>query len=397
MKEQMKTLEGVKIIDFSHALSAPYGSMLLTDQGADVIKVENPRGDVFRTALGGAYSAIVNRNKRGICVNLKTDEGKEIIKKIILESDVLIENFIPGVIKKLGFGYETVKAMNPRLIYCSLSGFGQTGPYKNLGGYDVVAQAMSGVMVSTGFPDRPPVRIGPSIVDMGSGMYLAMGILLALMDRERTGKGQRIEISLLETALSWMAPFAAKYTMDGELPQRWGSGFFAFAPYQVFESSDGYAFVGVSTDAFWKAFCDAFDLKDLHERKEFSNIPGRLENREEINRLVQIELKKYTTADIIARVRKAGVPCASVNSIKDAMDDPHVKERDILDSMDHPECGPIKFVCNPIIRNGKIPKVRFPSPAIGEQTVEVLSELGYSDDEIEGLLSSEVAIAYKKK
>ncbi|MCD6224954.1 MAG: CoA transferase [Deltaproteobacteria bacterium] len=227
-EEQGLTLKGVSIADFSHALSAPYGSMLLGDQGADIIKIENPKGDIFRTLMGGAYAAVVHRNKRTISLNLKMDEAKEIARKIVEKSDVLIENFTPGAIERLGFGYDAVKEYNPRIIYCSVSGYGQTGPYSKLGGYDVVAQAMSGIMDNTGENGRLPVRIGPSIVDMGTGMYLGMAILLALMDREKTGKGQRIEISLIETALSWMSAQAAYNSMTGEVPLRFGSGFFLF-------------------------------------------------------------------------------------------------------------------------------------------------------------------------
>lgn len=396
MKEKMKTLEGIKVADLSHALSAPYATMLLADQGADIIKIENPKGDVFRTTLGGAYAVVVARSKRSISLDLKKEEGKEVLRKILADVDVLVENFTPGVIEKLGFGYETVKEMNPRIIYCSLSGFGQTGPYKNLGGYDVVAQAMSGVMVATGDADRPPVRIGPSIVDMGAGMNLAMGILLALMDREKTGKGQRIEISLLETALSWMSPFAARYSMAGELPQRWGSGFFAFAPYKVFESSDGYVFMGVSTDNFWEAFCKEFELNDLFAREDFADIEGRIGKRDEINTLVQDALKQYTSDKILEKLRKAGVPCSPVYNIGETLDDPHIKERDILKTFDHPVYGTVTFVCNPIIRSGKVPDMHFPCPDLGEHTLEIMKEIGYSDDQINKMLSLGAVLAPEK-
>ncbi len=396
MENQKKTLEGVKVADLSHALAAPYGSMLLADQGADVIKIENPNGDVFRVSLGGAYAAVVNRNKRAISLDLKKEEGKEALRKIIADSDVLIESFTPGVVEKLGFGYEAVKKINPKIIYCSLSGFGQTGPYSKLGGYDVVAQSMSGIMACTGYADRPPVRVGPSIVDMGTGMYLNMGILLALMDRERTGKGQRVEVSLFETAMSWMSAFSARYCMAGDLPERLGSGFLLFAPYQVYESSDGYAFIGVSTDNFWKKFCDSFDLKELFAREDFATFRGRVAKRDEVNELVQGAMKNYTSEDIIARLRKAGVPCSPVNTVKDTLDDPHVKERGIMYSTNHPECGDITFPLNPIFRDGKVPEVVSDSPKIGQHTREILSELGYSDEQINELIASGAALDKKK-
>ena len=393
---QHSTLEGITVADFSHALSAPYGTMLLGDQGADIIKIENPTGDIFRSMIGGAYAAVVHRNKRTIALDLKMEEGKQVAWEIIKKADVLIENFTPGAFERLGFGYEDVKAVNPRLIYCSLSGYGQTGPLKKLGGYDVVAQAMSGIMQATGDPDRLPVRIGPSIVDMGSGMYLAMGVLLALMDREKTGKGQRVEISLLETAMSWMAPFIARCSMNGEIPQRWGSGFAPLCPYKVFEAKDGSVFIGVSTNNFWERFCNAFGFNELFERQEFKDISGRVANREELDGLVQERIKKFNAKDIIDKLRKAAVPCCPVNSVKDIMEEPHVKERDYLADHDHPVCGSIKVGKNPISRNGCFPEIRFPSPSLGQQTRDILSQVGYSEEKIKELISSGAAVAGKE-
>jgi len=393
---QNLTLEGITVADFSHALSAPYSTMLLGDQGADIIKIENPKGDVFRDLIGGAYAAVVHRNKRTIALNLKMEEGKQVAWEIIKKADIVIENFTPGAFERLGFGYEEVKAVNPRIIYCSLSGYGQTGPLKKLGGYDVVAQAMSGIMQATGDSDRLPVRIGPSIVDMGSGMYLTMGILLALMDREKTGKGQRIEISLLETALSWMSPFVARCSMNGEVPQRWGSGFAPFCPYKVYEVKDGSVFIGVSTNNFWERFCKAFNFNDLFEREVFKDISGRVSNRDELDGLVQGEMKELSAKNVIETLRDAGVPCCPVNSVKEVMEEPHVIERGCLVDHDHPAYGPIKFIKNPISRDGQFPEVRFPSPGMGQQTKEILTQVGYSKEKIEELISSGAAVTGKE-
>ena len=394
--KQGLTLKGVSIADFSHALSAPYGSMLLGDQGADIIKIENPKGDIFRTLMGGAYAAVVHRNKRTISLNLKTDEAKEIARKIIEKSDVLIENFTPGAIERLGFGYDAIKEYNPRIIYCSVSGYGQTGSYSKLGGYDVVAQAMSGIMDNTGENGRLPVRIGPSIVDMGSGMYLAMAILLALMDREKTGKGQRIEISLLETALSWMSAQAAYNSMSGEVPLRFGSGFFPFCPYKVYEAADQCVFIGVSTNNFWEKFCKEFDLMNLYEREDFKNPEDRVAKRDELDGLVQDAMTTLKAADIIGRLRKVGIPCSPVNNIQQAVAEPHVIERGCLAEQDHPVAGKIKFVKNPINRDGEFPEVRFPSPSMGQHTREILAELGYTNDRVDSLIASGAAVAGEK-
>ncbi len=395
-EEQGLTLKGVSIADFSHALSAPYGSMLLGDQGADIIKIENPKGDIFRTLMGGAYAAVVHRNKRTISLNLKMDEAKEIARKIVEKSDVLIENFTPGAIERLGFGYDAVKEYNPRIIYCSVSGYGQTGPYSKLGGYDVVAQAMSGIMDNTGENGRLPVRIGPSIVDMGTGMYLAMAIMLALMDREKTGKGQRIEISLIETALSWMSAQAAYNSMTGEVPLRFGSGFFPFCPYKVYEAADQCVFIGVSTNNFWEKFCKEFDLMNLYEREDFRNPEDRVAKRDELDGLVQDAMKTLKAADVITRLRKVGIPCSPVNNIQQAIADPHVIERGCLAEQDHPTSGKIKFVKNPINRDGKFPEVRFPSPAMGQHTRDIMAELGYAGDEIDSLISAGAAVEEEK-
>ena len=395
-EEQRLTLKGVSIADFSHALSAPYGSMLLGDQGADIIKIENPKGDIFRTLMGGAYAAVVHRNKRTISLNLKMDEAKEIAQKIVEKSDVLIENFTPGAIERLGFGYDAVKEYNPRIIYCSVSGYGQTGPYSKLGGYDVVAQAMSGIMDNTGENGRLPVRIGPSIVDMGTGMYLAMAIMLALMDREKTGKGQRIEISLIETALSWMSAQAAYNSMTGEVPLRFGSGFFPFCPYKVYEAADQCVFIGVSTNNFWEKFCKEFDLMNLYEREDFRNPEDRVAKRDELDGLVQDAMKTLKAADVITRLRKVGIPCSPVNNIQQAIADPHVIERGCLAEQDHPTSGKIKFVKNPINRDGKFPEVRSPSPAMGQHTRDIMAELGYAGDEIDSLISAGAAVEEEK-
>ncbi|WDN87234.1 hypothetical protein BuS5_00202 [Desulfosarcina sp. BuS5] len=395
-EEQRLTLKGVSIADFSHALSAPYGSMLLGDQGADIIKIENPKGDIFRTLMGGAYAAVVHRNKRTISLNLKMNEAKEVARKIIEKSDVLIENFTPGAIERLGFGYDEVRKYNPRIIYCSVSGYGQTGPYSKLGGYDVVAQAISGIMDNTGERDRLPVRIGPSIVDMGTGMYLAMGVMLALMDREKTGKGQHIEISLIETALSWMSAQAAYNSMTGEIPLRFGSGFFPFCPYKVYEASDQCVFIGVSTNNFWEKFCKEFDLMNLYEREDFRDPADRVAKRDELDELVQDAMSKLKAGDIIDRLRKTGIPCSPVNNIQQAVAEPHVIERGCLAEQDHPTAGKIKFVKNPINRDGKFPEVRSPSPEMGQHTKDIMSELGYSDDEIETLIAAGAAVAQEK-
>jgi len=394
--ERVRTMEDITIADLSHALAAPFGVMILADMGANVIKLEEPRGDIMRTTAGGAWDIMCNRNRRNIAVDLRQKEGKEILTKILRKADVLVESFTPGAIERLGFGYETVREINPGIIYCSVSGYGQTGPYRDLRGFDVVAQAASGLMMNTGDEDRPPVRVGTSAVDLGSGEYLAIGILLALRDRKKTGKGQRLDLSLFETALSWMSQYTLSYVLSGQLPQRLGSGFAAFCPYRVFEASDGYVFIGCATDPMWKNFCDAFDLKELYGRQELVKTNGRLERRKELDDLVQNAMSDYKVGEIVERLEKAGVPVTRVNTVKDTLEDPHAIDRGIFCTQEHPKFGAVKFTYTPIRRDGKYAEIYRPSPGIGEHTRDILSEAGYSDKEIDGFLSSGVCRAAEK-
>jgi crotonobetainyl-CoA:carnitine CoA-transferase CaiB-like acyl-CoA transferase len=308
----MKTLRGTRVVDLSHAVAGPFCTMLLADLGADVVKVEPPSGDHFRPALDGAYYAAINRNKRGICLDLKRSNGKDALSRLLRTADVFVESFTPGTIDRLGFGYEEVKALAPGVIYCSVSGFGQDGPYRDLPGYDVIAQAMSGIMMATGEPDRPPVRIAPSLIDMGTGMNLAIGILASLLDRQSTGEGQQVDVSLLETAIWWMGAFIVQHAMTGEEPRRIGSALGSFAPYQVFTAADGPVFVGVSTQRFWQRFCQVLDLEELLEDPLFSDMSSRVNNREALNRIVAAALQDLTVSEAIGRLREAGVPCAPV-------------------------------------------------------------------------------------
>ena len=391
-RRTVKKISEIKVLDASHAVAGPTAGMILADMGADVVKMEHPHGDHFRPLLGGAYYAAVNRNKRGISIDLKRPEGKAVAEKLVREADVLLESFTPGTMDKLGLGYTATREINPRLIYCSISGFGQEGPYHRLPGYDVVAQAMCGIMMCTGMPDGPPVRIGASWIDMGAGMYAAMGILRALMERDQTGSGTHIDISLLDTALSWMSPLVAHFSMSGKLPGRIGSALAAFSPYQVFRCKDGYVFIGASTDRFWASLCRILKIEALLEDVRFSTNADRVKNREALTVLIEAALEEVDRDSLVEQLRQAGLPCGPVLDVGQIVRDPHVTQREVLLNWRHPEFGALTQVKTPIREQGKMPEIRTPSPFLGQHTAEVLGELGYSQVDIAALLESGVAV-----
>ena len=388
----MSTLSEIFVLDMSHALAGPTAGMILADMGAQVIKLEHPHGDHFRPLMGGAYFAAVNRNKRGISLDLKRPEGKAAVKKLIGRADVLLESFTPGTMDKLGLGYATASEINPRIVYCSISGFGQKGPYHQLPGYDVVAQAMCGIMMCTGMPDGPPARIGASWIDMGAGMFTVIGVQKALMDRQQTGRGKHIDVSLMDTALSWMSPLIARYAMSGELPKPIGSALAVFSPYQAFRCKDGFVFIGASTEKFWKTLCSLLKIEHLQEDPRFATNTDRVKHRDQLTALIEAALSEMNRDDLVDRLRAAGMPCGPVLDVGQVLKDRHVTARGVLTNWDHPEFGPVTQVKTPIAENGVMPEVDCPSPFLGQHTRAVLEELGYSRSEIETLVEQGAAI-----
>ncbi|MBV1750458.1 MAG: CoA transferase [Desulfarculus sp.] len=387
----MAVFDKIKVLDMSHALAGPYCGMLLADFGAQVVKVEHPHGDHFRPLLGGAYHAAVNRNKRDISLDLKKPEAVAVVKKLMARSDVVIESFTPGTMDRLGLGYAAAREANPAVIYCSISGYGQTGPYSSLPGYDVVAQAMCGIMMCTGHPDSPPVRVGASWIDMGAGMFTALAVLRALVERQETGQGRHVDVSLMDTALSWMSPLIVRYSMNGDLPVRAGSALGAFSPYQVFKAQDGYLFIGASTERFWQALCGILGLEELQGDPRFATNQDRVQNRQELVVLIEQALAGRLREEVVEKMRQAGIPGGPVLDVGQVLDDPHVKERGILHSWEHPQFGPVTQVKTPIAVEGQMPELKTPAPAVGQDTRRILSELGYPPEEIERMLASGVA------
>ncbi|NEU31474.1 CoA transferase [bacterium LRH843] len=376
----MSALEGITVIDLTRILSGPYCTMTLADLGADVIKVESPQGDDTRQwgppFIEGesAYFLSINRNKRSIVLNLKKETDKEIFLMLVEKADVVVENFRPGTIDRLGIGYDVLKQYNPKIILASISGFGQTGAYAHKPGYDVLAQGMGGLMSVTGEPGRPPTKAGFSLADVGTGMWAGFGILAALLEREKSGQGQWIDVSLLDTIVSWQTYLAGNYFGSGKDPEPLGSEHPNIVPYQVFEASDGHFILAVGNDNLWETFVNTMDLDILREPR-FKTNADRVNNRKELIGLLNEEFKKKRSAEWIASFEGAKIPCGPVNKFSDILNDPHMKDREMVVEQDHPTIGKIKMLGTPVKFSRTPGEIKSPPPGLGEHTEMILEEL----------------------
>ncbi|MDG1885577.1 MAG: CoA transferase [Alphaproteobacteria bacterium] len=382
------SLEGINVLDLTHALSGPFCSMLLAELGANIIKIEPPSGDHFRPANNGSTFAVVNRNKRSICIDLKNPESVKVMNSLISRSDIMLENFTPGTARRLGYDYERVKKIKTDIIYASISGFGQSGPYRDLKGYDAVAQAMSGIMASTGEPDRAPVRVGPSMIDMGTGMYVVIGIMDALRKKDIEGQGRYLEFNLLESALSWMSQSIANYSKTGVVPPRTGSALGSFSPYQVFNARDDQIFIGASTELFWQKLCGALNIQALLTDQRFIDMKSRVTNRNVLTKIIENTLSHMSVDAILQKLRIAGIPCAPVLTVEGVVNDPHVKSRKSLTPSEDSTIGNILQTKMPI-GDGTPPRS---APKLGEHNNEILEEYGFSKQEIQQLKDSDTII-----
>jgi crotonobetainyl-CoA:carnitine CoA-transferase CaiB-like acyl-CoA transferase len=384
-------LDGIRVLDLTSQLAGPYCAMILGDLGADVVKIERPeRGDDARAMsprLAGesAPFMLFNRNKRSVTLDLKTDEARAIARRLAERSDVVIENWRPGTAARLGLGWPELSSVNPRLVYCSISGFGQTGPYAARGGFDRIAQGMSGVMSINGEEDGPPLPIPLPIADIGSGMFAAIGVLAALHARGRTGRGQLVDTSLLETPIAWSVYEAAEYFATGEVPRRLGRGHRTSAPYQVFRTADGWINLGGGAPGFWPPICRVLGVPELVDDPRFATPASRVANRKALEAVLEPRFATAPTAVWIERLEAAGVPAGPVVTYDQVFQDPHVLARAMVVEVDHPRAGRTKTLGVPIKLSATPAGIRRPAPLLGQHTDEVLGELGYDADAIRNL------------
>lgn len=377
-------LDGVRILDLSQVMSGPFCTMILADLGADVIKIENPdHGDQTRTSWG--YSVIgddsraflsLNRNKRSVVLDLKTDHDREQFLELAKGADVVVENFRPGVATRLGVGYDAVRAVNPRIVYASISGFGQTGPYASYPGYDLIAQAMTGVMSVMGEPGGAPIKSAIPLADLGSGMFCAIGILAALLERGDDGEGQYLETSLFESALAMSVWESTEYWSTGESPKPLGSANRMSAPYQALATSDGYLAIGANNQKLWRLLCEVMEAPELEEDPRFVGNNERMAHRTELVEEMEHRFRTRTTAEWVALLLAAGVPAGPIRNYEEVLrDDPHVKERGMVTSFVHPVEGTTSVLGPPIKLSRTPARVRSAPPLLGEHTDEVLGAL----------------------
>jgi len=379
-------LLGIRVLDMSRVLAGPFTGMLLADMGADVIKLEMPgRGDdsrQFPPFIGeeSMYYVNLNRGKKSITINLKTEEGKNIFKELVKQSDVLLENFRPGTMNRLGIGYEALKEINPRLVYAAISGFGQYGPYSSRPGYDIIGQAMGGLLSITGWPDSPPTRSGTAIGDILSSLFCTVGILGALKVRDQTGVGQLVDVSLVDSVFAALENIPQVYYVEGHIPERIGNRYEFIYPYDTFETSDGWVVIGIANDSLWNRFLEATKLK-LDDPRYKTN-PLRVENHEPLRAEIEKWTRPQSKDDVVGLLTEAGVPCCPIYDIKEASEDPHIRgARKMVQEMNQPGIGTVKIQGNPIKMSMTDPQPRGPAPSLGGDTLNVLKEiLGVSEE-----------------
>ncbi len=383
-------LDGLLVVDLTRVLSGPYCTMLLADMGARVIKIEQPgRGDDTRgwgppfVGEESAYFLSINRNKESLTLDLKQPEAKRILEQLLDRADVVVENFRPGTMDRLGLGYETMAARWPRIVYCSISGFGQTGPRRDQPGYDAVIQAEAGLMSVTGEADRPPLRLGVAIADIVSGMFAAQGIAIALLARARSGRGQLVDIGMLDSTAALLTYQAASYFVTGRAPVRMGNRHPTIVPYETFEAADGDFVLAVGNDDLWRRFCKVSELLDLASDPRFATNRARVEHYDELRPILVDRLRSQSRAAWIAALNVEGVPSGAVRDIAEVLNDPQLAAREMIQAVDHATLGSVRTLGIPIKLSDTPGAVRTAPPTLGQHTDQILrTDLALTDAEI---------------
>ncbi|HEU4746355.1 MAG TPA: CoA transferase [Anaerolineales bacterium] len=377
----MQPLHGIRVLDLSRVLAGPYCTMVLGDLGADVIKVESPDGDETRgwgppfTSGESAYYLCVNRNKRSIVVDFKTDEGRQILHELVKQSDVLVENFRPGTLARFSLDYESASRANPNLIYCSITGFGQTGPLRDRPGYDFMIQGMGGLMSITGVPDGEPMKVGVAVADLFAGQNAVIAILAALQARTQTGKGQHLDISLFDSQVAMLANIASNYLVSGNLPKRYGNAHANIVPYQSFQASDAWFVVAVGNDRQFEKLCEVISKREVASDVRFRLNAERVKHREELIPILKPVFLTKTSHEWLSMLENAGIPCGPINSLDNVFSMPQVEARQMLIHMEHPEIEDLRLVGSPLKFSDTPVDYKLPPPKRGEHTEEICREL----------------------
>ncbi|HWR42196.1 CoA transferase [Sporomusa sp.] len=392
----MKALEGIRVLDLSRVLAGPYCTMMLADFGADIIKIEPPNvGDdsrAFGPFIGkeSAYFMSLNRNKRSITLNFKRKEECDLFKELVKHADVVVENYRPGTMEKFGLGYEELKKINPKLIYAACSGFGHTGPYRDKPAYDIIVQAMGGIMSITGAENGEPTRIGASVGDVIAGMFTAYGVMLAMYHRERTGEGQKVDVGMLDCQLAILENAIARYVTSGVVPGPLGNRHPSITPFSSYTAEDGYIIVGAGNDRLWERLCNILGRPDLIKDPRFDTNSNRTANAKELGDILNGIFKAKTINEWLGILEEAGLPCAPINTIDKIVNDPHIKARDMIVEVEHPIAGKLKMPGVPVKMSATPGAVETHAPLLGQHTGEILQEiLGWDQEKVNSFFNSE--------
>lgn len=389
-QKEIQALQNLTVLDLTRVVSAPYAASVLGDFGANVIKIEMPGSGDDARGYGpyengeSMYYANLNRNKRGITLNLKTQEGKDILKALVKKADILLENYRPGVMDKLGLGYDVLKEMNPRLIYGALSGFGSYGPYSQRPGYDIVSQGMGGLMSVTGAKGGEPTRSGNAMGDILGGMNLVIGVLMAVNARNMTGVGQRIDVSLVDSVVASLENAYIRYFKSGEIPVRNGNAYASIAPYDTYRAKDGRVIIACGNQKLYEKLCnEVLDMPWMITDERFLNVPLRVANNELQKQYIEEWTMQYTVDEIVEKVLAKGIPAAPIFNVKQITEDEHIaKAREMFIEIDHPVIGKMKVNGSPIKLMDMMPRINCPAPTLGQHNEEILAELGYTAEQI---------------